>query len=195
MMDYLILVNKKNKLSCDYCPSNLVEIDSVVKGNVDPERKILINKVVLDHWLLLKSEAAKYNFKFHISSCYRSYSYQDQVLKYYIDKEGIDIAMSHVAPPGASEHQTGLAIDYFFVKDDKNYYDMKEDDPEYIWIKNNAHYFGFIIRYPKDKEDITMYTYEPWHLRYVGDKATYLYENQLTLEEYYQKIKVKQIQG
>ena len=57
--------------------------------------------------------------------------------------------------------------------------------PETKWIKDNAHKYGFILRYPKGKEEITGYNYEPWHLRYVGDLAIYLYNNDLTLEEYY----------
>lgn len=183
-MNYLKLVNKENRLSKTYRPRNLVEIEAKVEGSINPNRKILVEKETLKNWNLLLKDAKKEGFYFYISSCYCSYSYQEKVLKHYIEKEGLDVALSHVAVPGASEHQTGLAFDYFFVRDDKNHYDMLESDPEYIWIKNNAHKYGFIIRYPKDKEKITNYTYEPWHLRYVGSDAKYMYENKMTLEEY-----------
>ena len=189
MMDYLQLVNKENRLDKNYKPKNLVEIVPRVKGSIDPDRKILIEKTVLSHWILLKNDAKKCGFDFDISSGYRSYSYQEKVLRHYIEEEGLEEALAHVAPPGASEHQTGLAIDYFFVRGEEYHYDIKEDDPEYIWLKENAHKFGFIIRYPKEKESITGYIYEPWHLRYVGEHAKYIHNNDLTLEEYIDKIK------
>lgn len=183
-MNYQKLVNKENILSKSYRPKNLVKIEPKVRGNVNPNRKVLVEKKTLDSWNSLVSDARIKGYFFYISSAYRSYAYQDKILKYYIEKEGIDKAFKRVAIPGTSEHQTGLAFDYFFIREDKNHYDMEEDDPEYIWIKNNAHKYGFIIRYPKDKVDVTGYNYEPWHLRYVGDIATYMYDNNITLEEY-----------
>lgn len=191
-MKYQKLVNKDNRLSKTYRPKNLIKIEPKVKGSVNPNRKILVEKQTLENWNLLVEDAKKVGFEFHISSCYRSYAYQEKVLKYYIEKEGVDEAFKRVALPGTSEHQTGLAFDYFFIRDGKNHYDILEDDPEYKWIQNNAHKYGFIIRYPKGKEDITGYAYEPWHLRYVGEIATYLYENDLTLEEY-TNVKVKKL--
>jgi len=183
-MNYQKLVNKDNRLNKNYRPKNLIQIEPKVKGNINPNRKIWVEKKTLESWNVLVKDAKKLGFEFYISSCYRSYTYQEKVLKYYIEKEGIDAALNRVAMPGTSEHQTGLALDYFFIRDKENHYDMEEDDEEYIWIKNNAHKYGFIIRYPKGKEDITGFNYEPWHLRYVGDVATYLYDNSLTLEEY-----------
>ena len=186
-MDYEMIVNKENRLSRDYKPKNLVKIEPKVKGNVDPNRKIYINEEVLELWLLLVEDAKKEGYEFYISSCYRSYDYQRELFDYYLKKEGLFKTLSRVALPGTSEHQTGLAFDYFFVRDEKNHYDMAEDDPEYIWIKENAHKYGFIIRYPRGKEDITGYTYEPWHLRFVGEAANYIHDNNITLEEYVNK--------
>lgn len=189
MMDYLQLVNKENRLDKNYKPKNLIEIEPRVKGSVDPNRKILVEKIALNHWLLLKRDAKKYGFDLDISSGYRSYSYQEKVLRHYIEEEGLEEALAHVAPPGASEHQTGLAIDYFFVRGEEFHYNIDENDSEYIWLKENAYKYGFIIRYPKEKEVITGYIYEPWHLRYVGKYAQYIHDNNLTLEEYKEEIK------
>lgn len=188
-MDYLQLVNKENRLHKNYKPKNLVEIEPRVKGSIDPNRKILVEKKVFDCWLLLKSDAKKYGFDFDISSGYRSYRYQEEVLRHYIKEEGVEEALTHVAPPGASEHQTGLAIDYFYVRGNEYCYDVKELDPEFVWLKEHAHQYGFIIRYPKEKEEITGYIYEPWHLRYVGNDARYMHDHNLTLEEYRELIK------
>lgn len=190
-MNYLKLVNKENRLLPTYRPGNMIKIEPKVKGSINPNRKIWLVDKAWESWCLLVDAAKKEGFDFYISSGYRSYYYQNKVLSYYIEKEGVDVALSHVAPPGASEHQTGLALDYFFIREDKNHYDMEEDDPEYIWIKQNAHKYGFILRYPKDKEEITGYIYEPWHLRYAGEKATHLFESKMTLEEYYEKEKIR----
>ncbi|MBQ7136696.1 MAG: M15 family metallopeptidase [Bacilli bacterium] len=183
-MNYQKIVNKENRLSKTYRPKNLVKIEPKVKGSINPNRKILVEQETFENWNALVEDAKKQGFEFYISSGYRSYTYQEKVLKHYIEKEGVDAAIRRVAIPGTSEHQTGLAFDYFFVRDEENHYDMLEDDQEYQWIKNNAHKYGFIIRYPRGKENITGFNYEPWHLRYVGGIATYLYENNLTLDEF-----------
>ena len=91
----------------------------------------------------------------------------------------------YVAPPGTSEHQTGLAIDFASFQDGK--YQEALTEKEIEWLQNNAHRFGFILRYPKGKESITGYNYEPWHYRYVGDLSYILYNFDITLEEYYLK--------
>ena len=86
------------------------------------------------------------------------------------------------AKPGHSEHQTGLSID---VEGSNLDYDLFAESKEFNWMKNNAHKYGFILRYPKGKEHITGFKYEPWHYRYVGkDVASYIYKNNITLEEY-----------
>jgi len=194
-MDYQILVNKENILDRTYMPSDLLEIKPKVSGSIDPNRKILLDKKTLENWNNLVSDAKEKGYEFYISSAYRSYDYQDKVLKYYIEKEGVEKALTRVALPGASEHQTGLALDYFFVRDDIYHYDILEHDLEYIWMKNNAYKYGFIIRYPKGKENITGFRYEPWHLRYVGSIATFIHENNIVLEEYVNiKEKTKTLQ-
>ena len=89
------------------------------------------------------------------------------------------------ARPGHSEHQTGLAVD---VMGSNNDYDEFEKSIEFSWMKENAHKYGFILRYPKGKENITGFKYEPWHYRYVGlITATRIFKENITLEEYYNK--------
>ena len=94
-----------------------------------------------------------------------------------------------VANPGFSEHQTGLAMDISSLSANR---DLTEEFGETIegkWLKENAHLFGFILRYPKGKESITGYQYEPWHFRYVGEKvAPIIFSKNLTLEEYFKKV-------
>ena len=94
----------------------------------------------------------------------------------------MEYALTCSAKPGHSEHQTGLAVD---VEGENKDYDNFEDTKEFIWMKNNAHRFGFILRYPKGKEHITGFKYEPWHYRYVGiETATKIFKQNITLEEY-----------
>ncbi|EAO56830.1 D-alanyl-D-alanine metallocarboxypeptidase [Bacillus thuringiensis serovar israelensis ATCC 35646] len=88
------------------------------------------------------------------------------------------------AKPGHSEHQTGLVMDVSAKSFDNKLEQEFEQTKEGKWLAKNAHKTGFIIRYPKGKEDVTGYEYEPWHIRYVGDIATNLFEKGLTLEEY-----------
>lgn len=119
-----------------------------------------------------------------INSSYRSYEDQEIVYNNYKNSSGERFADSIAARPGSSEHQTGLALD-IFSKTNTNKNTFSQTD-EAKWLKENAHNFGFILRYPEDKVDITGYSFESWHYRYVGkDIATYIYENDITYEEYY----------
>lgn len=125
-----------------------------------------------------------------VDSGYRSYNYQQVVLDALIKEKG-DEAFKLVALPGASEHQTGLAIDFAYYENGIYNDDVKENDKEAIWLKNNAWKYGFILRYPKGKENVTGYNFEPWHFRFVGLKlAKYLFKNDLTLEEYYKNSNI-----
>ena len=104
------------------------------------------------------------------------------VLKGCIINTSKNYALNCSAKPGHSEHQTGLAVD---VEGSNNDYDKFESSIEFNWMINNSYKYGFILRYPKGKENITGFKYEPWHYRYVGiELAKYLYKNNLTLEEY-----------
>ncbi|MDO5569561.1 MAG: M15 family metallopeptidase [bacterium] len=182
-MDYQILVNKDNSLDKDYIPKNLVLSNSIYKDG------IMVDKLVLEAFNKMKEEAKKYNYEIDIMSGYRSYSYQDKLFNNLVNEKGFNYAYNYIAKAGTSEHQTGLAIDFVIYKDDKCYIEHDvEGLNETLWIHQNAHKYGFIVRYPKDKEEITKYNYEPWHLRYVGNIANSLYNNDLTLEEYKKRI-------
>ena len=121
------------------------------------------------------------NLNIYLSSGFRSYSTQDRIYNNYVARDGKQMADTYSARPGHSEHQTGLAFDANQINDTFN------DSAEAKWLANNCYKYGFILRYPQGKEDITGYKYESWHFRYVGvDLATKLYNNGdwITLEEY-----------
>ena len=135
----------------------------------------------------MMEDAKKERLEFIVDSGYRSYNYQKQILDRFLQEMGED-AYKRVALPGASEHQTGLAFDFAYYKDGIYSDDVKDDDEVAIWLANNSYKYGFILRYPKGKEDITGYQYEPWHFRYVGlELAKELFFEGITLEEYYSR--------
>ena len=178
-MDYLSLVNRDNLLDKTYIPFDLVNAGSIYKDD------ILIVKKVYDMFNLMKMDALKLGYYIDIMSGYRTYDYQDKIYHKLIDEKGFNYAFRHIAPPGASEHQTGLATDICVYRGDNCYIEHEINDFDEInWLHQNAHKFGFILRYPLGLEEITGYNYEPWHLRYVGNMASYMYFNNLTLEEF-----------
>ena len=114
-----------------------------------------------------------------IVSGYRSYSTQESIYWRYVGNDGMKEADTYSARPGHSEHQTGLAMDLNSLDD------SFANTPAGRWLEAHGHEYGFIIRYPRGKQDITGYIFEPWHVRYLGvDIATKVYESGLTLEEY-----------
>lgn len=130
----------------------------------------------------MKMDAKSVGLNIEIISGFRSYSSQDIIYNNYVSKDGREKADRYSARAGHSEHQTGLAIDI------NSLYTSFENTEEGKWLKENSYKYGFILRYPKGKEEITGYMYEPWHYRYVGRKfATKLYNNGswLTIEEYF----------
>lgn len=127
----------------------------------------------------MKQDAAGKGLTLINSSNFRSYSDQIALYKKYVEQDGQAAADTYSARPGFSEHQTGLVIDLNSVDD------SFANTPEAAWVAQNAHKYGFIVRYPKGKEAITGYQYEPWHIRYLGvDTATAVYQSGKTLEEY-----------
>ena len=175
--DDLVLVNKNNKLMDNYIPSNLIKLDT--RYSYDEK---YLKKDAAYSFYKLSNDAKKQGYRIIIVSGYRSYEYQDKLFSYYVIEKGLDYALMCSAKPGHSEHQTGLAIDVEGSNYDYNLFDKSK---EFNWMKNNSYKYGFILRYPKDKEKITGYKYEPWHYRYVGRKvAKYIYEHNITFEEY-----------
>ena len=127
----------------------------------------------------LQAAAREDGLNIYISSGYRSYELQKSLYERYCARDGQAAADRYSARPGHSEHQTGLALDVNEISD------AFIGTPEAIWLSEHAHEYGFIIRYMQNKEHITGYKYEPWHIRYLGvDLATSVYESGLCLEEY-----------
>lgn len=140
-----------------------------------------IDKEANEHLKELQKGAKKAGYTITLVSGYRSYEYQKNLYNNYVNTYGQKEADTFSARPGHSEHQTGLAFDVGKVS---NSYGETEAGK---WLAKNAHLYGFIIRYPKGKEEITGYQYEPWHIRYLGkNMATKVYESGLCLEEYLQ---------
>ena len=177
-----ILVNKYYRLEADYTPDDLVSVSmDYAWGDYG---SIKVRQVVYDNFLNMWQEAQNSGFYLMINSAFRSYAEQEEVYNNYKESYGENYANSIAAKPGYSEHQTGLSIDVF-SKTNSNRNTFKDSEAA-KWLANNAHRFGFILRYPEDKVDLTGYNYESWHFRYVGtDIATYIYENKITFDEYY----------
>ena len=173
----LILVNKYHRLSSDYVPDDLVTASSTYG------RTLQVKSVAYEAFKQMFNDALKEGLHIYIRSPYRSYSTQNYLYENYAASDGYDLADTYSARPGFSEHQTGLAID-IVASDDSlgNFHNTKE----FLWVKDNAHKYGFILRYPQGKEYLTGYQYESWHYRYVGiSAATKIYNEDITFEEYY----------
>lgn len=192
-LDVTVLVNKKNMLDSSYVPLKMYVVDEN-EGNFhqfkDVSLKPMLRSDIKEYVDKLINDAQGLGLPIIVDSGYRSYNYQQVVLDALIKEKG-DEAFKLVALPGASEHQTGLAIDFAYYENGIYNDDVKENDKEAIWLKNNAWKYGFILRYPKGKENVTGYNFEPWHFRFVGLKlAKYLFKNDLTLEEYYKNSNI-----
>lgn len=181
------LVNREYPLPEDYIPEGLTTPDilfpfsdtSIDKAKMTPEAGAALA-------LLFDAAYDEAGLTLYGVSAYRSYARQYTIYATNLAVYGTTHANHYSAAPGKSEHQTGLAIDISCASEGFSLENTFANTPEGIWVAQNAHRFGFILRYPKEKEDITGYSYEPWHIRYVGTAlAAYLYETGLTLEEYY----------
>lgn len=176
----LILVNKYNYLTEDYIPENLEEI------SIEYARSgMQLVSEAKETFETLSQEAKKDGMTIIAMSSYRSYDYQVNLYNNYVKSDGKDAADTYSARPGFSEHQTGLAVDIY---NKELPYTSFEETKEFEWMQKNAYKYGFILRFPKDKVNITGYQYEAWHYRYVGKKAAkYIHDHNITLEEYYIK--------
>lgn len=183
-----ILVNKYHKLDQDYIPTELETINEKYFINRTQNNKL--KKIAKENFEKLSEDSIKNNTPVYGQSAYRAYEVQKYLYKNEIENYGKETAEKNVARPGYSEHQTGLAIDVSSTKDGNML--QFENTKSYDWMVNNAHKYGFILRYNKNKENIHGYINEPWHYRYVGIIiATDMHDNynDLTYEEYYyQKI-------
>lgn len=130
---------------------------------------------------LVKAGKAKHiNIKAIAS--YRSFAYQKNLYDYYAQSQGTEYADKYYARPGQSEHNSALAVDVTI--NDENFNEIEKSE-HYDWLLQHMAEYGFILRYPEDKVDVTGYQYESWHLRYVGkDVAKEIVKQGLTLDEY-----------
>ncbi len=177
----LILVNKYYYLPDNYVPENLVSISlDYAYGEYGSQK---MTEEAYDAFLNLWNASHNAGYYLMVNSSYRTHTEQKETYDEYANSSGSKYADTIAARPGHSEHQTGLTIDVFEKGTGQK--DFADSD-SYKWLKENAHKYGFIERYPSDKVDITGYAYESWHYRYVGiEAATYIYEHHITFDEYY----------
>ena len=197
--EYVILANKHYLLDKSYVPGDLVKVPSKPdKGGiywaVKPKNGQLLRQVAADALCemnrAIMDEAPENGYRaLYLKSAYRSYATQKTMYKNRLAKNhGKDDGW--VSMPGASDHQTGLGCDVVPKNwKDKAMNDKMMKEPECQWMAEHCYEFGFIIRYPEDKQEITEINTEPWHLRYVGvPVATYMWENNLCLEEFTEQL-------
>ena len=174
--NYLMLVNKYYSLPSDYEPDDLVDVPSEYgRGRV--------RQVPFEAFVKLHDDALEAGYDIRIVSAYRSYDYQQGLYEKYLQVDPQEVVDTYSARPGLSEHQTGLcmdvslpglSIDDFYLTDAS------------VWLAENCHRYGFIIRFPRYKDNITGYQWESWHIRYLGvEAATDVYERGITFDEYY----------
>ncbi len=160
----LIIINDYYYIDNTYEPE-LIETEE--KHHIN-DIKSKLNKECYDAFIKMLEDS---NLDFKIQNAYRSYETQEEIHNYSSNEE----------KPGHSEHQTGYAID--IITNTNNF----ESTDSFKWLKENAHKYGFILRYPKNKQNITNHKYNPNHFRYCGiECATYIYENDITFDEYYE---------
>lgn len=206
---YLVLVNKQNTVDENYAPENLVKVKSEYVYGGDGKTVELEASVAKAMEAMISEMRANGINDVYVTSGYRKYSYQQYLFDLYYNKEKAahpdwtdeqvkEKVLSYSALPGTSEHHTGLCADLFTGEmlelenygHEGNYPSDKgfAETEAFEWLKDNAHKFGFILRFPKDKTDVTGYAYESWHYRFVGvSVATKIYNEGITLEEYLEK--------
>lgn len=183
----LRLVNKQHGLASTYRSTQLVTLTIPTVYAKGSERTLMAAEAA--HALArLYYDGRKQGHTLYALSAYRSYTTQKSLYNYWVNARGTAYASMYVARPGHSEHQTGLAVDMTSQRMQLGLAASFDQTPEGRWMLANAHRYGFIIRYPKGKEKITGYNYEPWHLRYVGvNEATTMKQNNWTFEEWWTK--------
>ena len=175
----LMINNKYYRLSKDYIPSDLVDVKNWYSYGSNNK----LRQVAYDAFINMYESAKEENITLIINSAYRSYDEQEEIYNDYLSKYTQEYTDSFAARPGHSEHQTGLALDIITYGANGETFDTTD---AFKWLQDNAYKFGFILRYPKDKEYLTGYNYESWHFRYVGiEAATIIHDSNITFDEYY----------
>ena len=188
--DYLVLVNKQNKL-----PDNWEEMVEMVEIKNSFGKFLKVEKETLEKYDELRSDLLSEWVDIELDSAYRSFSIQNEFFEKFKEEYGEEYASNYAAPAGYSEHHTWLAIDICIKKENWEVISENHEMIVELWVFDKVHKkladHGFILRYLDWKDDITGYSYEPWHLRYIGDVniAKEIYEKWLTLEEYLWTLK------
>jgi len=189
--DILVLVNKTHPMTSSYVANDFVTVEHCDPdvGNKETRK---MRKVAADAFEELYAAAQDAGYTILMRTGYRSYEYQTTLYNNYVSKNGEAKANTYSAKPGQSEHQTGLCCDVGRPGKGLTTFDGTD---EAKWVEENAWKYGFIVRFPEGKTDITGYIYESWHIRYVGkDAAKLIYEHNWTLEEYLEAAAAKQVQ-
>ncbi len=183
-----VVVNKKHVLNpAQYTPNNLVIPTIPQRSNITGDERYVSNTMAPALQTMI-ADASNQGVHLNLQSGYRSYSFQVTLFNSYVKQEGLAAANTQSAHAGYSEHQTGLAADLGGTTTPAcNVAQCFASTPEGIWLAGNAFRYGFIIRYPSDKQTVTGYEYEPWHVRYVGVALSTEMHNQgiETLEEFF----------
>ena len=178
-----VILNKHYYADKNYKAKDLIQIDSEY-SLYGSTYKIELSKECFEAFLKMYNDAKEAGYGFKINSAYRSYEKQETLYNNYVAKDGEEQADTYSARPGYSEHQTGYAFDirdYPYTNEDYS------QTKSFTWVSENAYKYGFILRFPEDKEHITGYQYESWHYRYCGiDCSTYIHNHNITYEEYYE---------
>lgn len=180
------LVNKYYRLEDSFTPLDLVYINDGYTSTSDPAykyRKHQMSRVVYDDFVALRNKCYEKGISFYVVSGYRSTEAQEKSYNHMANTFSVDEADKTCSRPGHSEHTLGLACD---VALDTYSFENIVNHPEYQWFAEIISDYGFIIRYPEGKDSLTGYSYEPWHLRYLGrDLAKKVIKSNLTYDEYY----------
>ena len=173
------LVNKYYYLDKNYVPDDLVDVEKEYARD-----SAKINKIAYENFKKMADDARKEGLTLLITTAYRNYNFQATLYNNYVKQDGKEQADTYSARPGYSEHQLGYSAD--LTNKERVSFGEFKNTKEFAWLKNNAYKYGFIIRYTEANQYITGYVPESWHYRYVGeDIAKYIYENDITYEEYY----------
>ena len=182
----LILVNKEN-----ICPEDGLSLRKICNGRIEAA------DILYSDLCQMLTDAGKEGYNYWIASGYRSAKKQQKLVDEDVRigmnqglsyEDALEKTYEETMPAGYSEHQTGLALD-ILASSNLNMDISQENTAENKWMKEHCYEYGFILRYPRDKENITKISYEPWHFRYVGKEAAeYIRKNNLTLEEFYLKL-------
>jgi len=183
--DYLVLVNKQNKL-----PDNWEKIAELVEVKNSFGKILKIEKETWEKFNELRKDLLSQWVDIELDSAYRSFSIQNEFFEKFKEEYWDEYASNYAAPAGYSEHHTWLALDICIKKENGEIISENHEMIVELWVFDKVHKkmteYGFILRYPDGKDNITWYSYEPWHLRYIWDVdiAKEIMENWLTLEEY-----------